>query len=60
MTPIVYTSVRDSGILLTIRYMTKPKARRGSEQQIWEEVLGRFAKNDTIELAYPTVRYYEE
>ena len=59
-TPIVYTSVRDSGILLTVRYMTKPKTRRGTEQQIWEQVLDRFAENDDITLAYPTVRYYEE
>jgi small-conductance mechanosensitive channel len=59
-TPIVYTSVRDSGILLTIRYMTMPKTRRGTEQQIWEQILDRFAENDNITLAYPTVRYYEE
>jgi len=59
MTPIVYTSVRDSGVLLTIRYMTKPKTRRGTEQEIWEEILAGFAENDAIELAYPTVRYYE-
>lgn len=59
MTPIVYTSVRDSGVLLTIRYLTKPKTRRGTEQQIWEQVLERFAQHDGIDLAYPTVRYYE-
>jgi len=59
MTPIVYTTVRDSGVLLTIRYLTKPKTRRGTEQQIWEEILDRFAKRDDIDLAYPTVRYYK-
>ncbi|HSN81027.1 MAG TPA: mechanosensitive ion channel family protein [Polyangiales bacterium] len=59
MTPIVYTSVRDSGVLLTIRYLTKPKTRRGTEQQIWEQVLERFARHDAIDLAYPTVRYYQ-
>lgn len=59
MTPIVYTSVRDSGVLLTIRYLTKPKTRRGTEQQIWEQVLDRFARHDHIDLAYPTVRYYQ-
>lgn len=60
MTPIVYTSVRDSGVLLTIRYMTKPKTRRGTEQHIWEDILERFSANNSIALAYPTVRYYEE
>lgn len=59
MTPIVYTSVRDSGILLTIRYMTKPKTRRGTEQQVWEEILRRFDVREDIDLAYPTIRYYE-
>ena len=60
VTPIVYTTVRDSGVLLTVRYMTKPKARRGTEQQLWEQILDRFAANDDIDLAYPTIRYYEQ
>ena len=60
VTPIVYTTVRDSGVLLTVRYMTKPKTRRGTEQQLWEQILERFAENDDIELAYPTVRYYDQ
>jgi len=41
VTPIVYTTVRDSGVLLTVRYMTKPKTRRGTEQQLWEQILER-------------------
>jgi small-conductance mechanosensitive channel len=60
VTPIVYTTVRDSGVLLTVRYMTKPKTRRGTEQQLWEDILSRFAENDDIDLAYPTIRYYDQ
>ena len=60
VTPIVYTTVRDSGVLLTVRYMTKPKNRRGTEQRLWEQILEQFAENDDIELAYPTVRYYDQ
>lgn len=60
VTPIVYTSVRDSGVLLTVRYMTKPKTRRGTEQRLWEQILEQFSENDDIELAYPTVRYYDQ
>jgi len=60
VTPIVYTTVRDSGVLLTVRYMTKPKTRRGTEQLLWEQILEQFAENDDIELAYPTVRYYDQ
>lgn len=58
LTPIVYTTVKDSGITLTIRYLTDPRKRRGSEQQIWEEVLIRFAEHQDIDLAYPTIRHY--
>ncbi|MBU4562197.1 mechanosensitive ion channel family protein, partial [bacterium] len=32
LTPIVYTCVKDSGVLLTIRYLCEPQHRRDSEQ----------------------------
>ncbi len=58
LTPTVYTSVRNNGILLTMRYLCLPKNRRGSEQVIWEEVLRAFAKASDIHFAYPTQRIY--
>ncbi len=58
LTPIVYTTVRDSGVLLTIRYLCDPRKRRGTEQAIWEDILKEFKKYPNIELAYPTQRYY--
>ena len=58
LTPTVYTSVRDNGVLLTIRYIVKPRSRRDSEQAIWEAVLTEFARHDDISLAYPTTRFY--
>jgi small-conductance mechanosensitive channel len=58
LTTIVYTSVKDSGILLTIRYLCEPRNRRGSEQSIWEDVLLEFAKHSDIDFAYPTQRFY--
>ena len=58
LTPIVYTSVKDSGVLLTIRYMTDARKRRGSEQAIWENILEEFAKYPNIDFAYPTQRFY--
>jgi len=58
LTPTVYTSVRDSGVLLTIRYLCAPRDRRGSEQEIWEGILKRFALHDDIDFAYPTQRFY--
>lgn len=58
LTPIVYTSVKDSGVMLTMRYLCDVRKRRTSEQEIWENVLIEFAKHDNIDFAYPTTRYY--
>lgn len=58
LTPIVYTSVKDSGVNLSIRYLSDPRKRRGISQSIWESVLDRFAEHDDIDFAYPTIRYY--
>ena len=60
LTPTVYTSVKDSGIMLTMRYLVNPRMRRGTEQKIWEEILDAFEKENKIELAYPTVRYFTQ
>ncbi len=58
LTPTVYTTVRESGILLTMRYLCDPRRRRGSEQVLWENVLRELAKNPKISLAYPTQRFF--
>ena len=58
LTPIVYTSVEDSGVMLTLRYLTEPQKRRGRLQAIWEDVLQAFAEHDDIDFAYPTQRFY--
>jgi len=58
LTPIVYTSVKDSGVMLTLRYMCDPRKRRTIEEEIWEDILNRFSKYDDIDLAYPTQRFY--
>ena len=60
LTPIVYTTVKDSGILLTIRYLCNPQRRRGSQESIWEDILETFEQNPHIEFAYPTQRIYFE
>lgn len=58
LTPTVYTSVKDSGVMLTIRLLCEPRTRRGVEQAIWEDILDEFAKHDDIDFAYPTQRFY--
>lgn len=58
LSPIVYTSVQDSGVLLTIRCLIRPRTRRGVEEKIWEQVLNRFTECDDIDFAYPSQRVY--
>lgn len=59
LTPIVYTSVADNGVLLTIRYMCDPRQRRGTVQTVWEDILTEFGRCDDIDFAYPTTRFYD-
>ena len=39
LTPIVFTSVADIGVVLTVRYLCGVRERRESAQAIWEDVL---------------------
>ncbi len=57
--PRVYTTVQDSGVLLTLRYLCDPRKRRASAEQVWEAILVAFAEHDDIDFAYPTIRYYD-
>ncbi len=59
LTPRVYTTVKDSGVLLTIRYICNPRQRRGTTEEIWEEILTQFGNCDDIDFAYPTIRTYD-
>ena len=59
LTPIVYTSIAESGVVLTVRYLTDPRERRGTAQAIWEDVLEAFAGFDDVDFAYPTRRFYD-
>lgn len=58
MTPTVFTTVEASGVLLTVRHVCRSRHRRESTQEIWEEVLDRFAACDDVDFAYPTQRSY--
>lgn len=54
--PQVYTTVADSGVVLTIRYLCDPRKRRGTSESLWESILEEFDKHENIALAYPTQR----
>ena len=57
-TPAVYTTVVESGVELTIRYLCDPRKRRASLQAIWESILMEFSKHNDIDFAYPTERRF--
>jgi small-conductance mechanosensitive channel len=59
VTPVVWTTVVDSGVRLTMRYLCKPRARRSSETHIWEKVLDAMAAMPNVDFAYPTTRRFD-
>lgn len=58
LTPRVYLTVRDSGVLLTARLLVDVRARRAMDEAFWEGVLEGFEAEPSVELAYPTLRMY--
>ncbi len=58
LTPKVYTSVVDSGVLLTLRFICRARERRGQSEEVWEAILEAFAGSGDIDFAYPTTRMY--
>ncbi|MFC1799661.1 mechanosensitive ion channel family protein [Candidatus Eisenbacteria bacterium] len=59
LTPTVYTSVKESGVLLTIRHLCEPRRRRTKSEAIWEDILEQFGNENDIDFAYPTRRFYD-
>lgn len=60
LTPIVYTDVKESGIMLSIRYLCEPQQRRTSKQVLWEGILEITRHDKSIQLAYPTLRMIQQ
>ena len=58
LTPIVYLSVQDSGVLLTARYLVSARQQRGVAERIWTAILDGLDDAPRVDLAYPTVRTY--
>jgi small-conductance mechanosensitive channel len=58
LTPIVWTSVSDDGIVLTMRYLCDPRKRRSSASELWEKILDEFRKLDKVDFAYKTTRFH--
>ncbi len=56
LSPIVYTSVVDVGVKLTIRHLIPTRRRRSEQERLWEAVLHHLEETPSAELAYPTQR----
>lgn len=58
LTPVVYTSVVEHGVRLTLRFLVAPRRIRGSEETVWEAILDAFSGRDDLTLAFPTSRLF--
>ncbi len=58
ITPIVYVSLDERGVALTLRFLTPVRRRRGSVDRVTRRMLAAFAEDPEVELAYPTYRVY--
>ncbi len=55
-TPIVYTDIKDSGVELTLRYLTEAKKRRSTHDELCSLILDDFKNEESVDFAYPTYR----
>ena len=58
LSPRVYTDVKDSGVLYTLRYLCHPHQKRDTVEKIIEDVLEEFDKHKDIDFAYNTTRVF--
>jgi len=56
LTPIVYVDIKDSGVELTLRYLTEAKKRRTTQDALCRTILDDFEKEERVDFAYPTYR----
>lgn len=57
--PVVYARIEDSGVNLTLRYLTDVKMGRTGEDRITRKILRTVAQARDVDLAYPTYRIYQ-
>jgi len=59
LTPIVWVSVVDCGVRLTMRFLCHARSRRGTSDRIWRKILAALREEPGIDLAYPTWRLFD-
>ena len=56
LTPIIYTNIKESGVELTLRYLTEARRRRATHDALSRDILSDFAKEESVNFTYPTYR----
>ncbi|WP_408955856.1 mechanosensitive ion channel family protein [Natroniella sp. ANB-PHB2] len=56
--PIVYLNIADSGVEITLRYLTTVRRRRVIQSRVNEIILKKFEQEAEVDFAYPTTRLY--
>lgn len=56
LTPNTYISVKDSGVMVTGRYLVPARQRRHVRDKLWRAILDAFSSESEVDLAYPTIR----
>ena len=59
LSPKVYTSIKENGVKLTLRFLSPVRSCRQREHDVSQCILTEFRKNPEVELAYPTSRIYK-
>lgn len=58
VTPIVYVTLGESGVQLTLRFMVHTRRRRGAVDRASRRILAEFAREPEIRFAYQAYRIY--
>lgn len=56
LTPIVYVNIKDSGVELSLRYLTEAQRRRMTQDALCRAILDDFSKEEKVHFAYKTYR----
>ncbi len=56
LTPTTYVSVKDSGVMISGRYLVGVRTRRSVKDALWRSILEALAEEAKVDLAYPTSR----
>lgn len=58
LNPRVYSSIKDSGVKLTLRYLTRARGRREIKSRLSKKTMQLLDEHPDVELAYPTYRIF--